>query len=99
MTEASKTPHVIPVTIGKDSDLILGSGATARSRNIHTIKRFLEKGHSENEILDSLEIYFKPATILEYIRIARKFNQTSDMLTDAEEINELRKKKEKAEKP
>jgi hypothetical protein len=69
-----ETPHAIKITIGKTKGIILGSGASARATNIQTIMQLLKNGHSENEIFDYLELYFKHNTILEYIRVARKHN-------------------------
>lgn len=95
MTEKAKTPHSITITLGKTKGIIYGSGAKARSTNIQTVKQLLEQGHSEDEISDYLEIYFKTATILDYIRIAKKCNMTSDGLTDTDVQEEMEEDKEK----
>ena len=56
-----------------DVKWILGSGASARERNIETIISLLKQGISPEEILDSeILLCFKDSTILEYIRVASR---------------------------
>jgi hypothetical protein len=69
-----RTPHAIPISIGNVEGIILGSGSLARSRNIDTIRQLLDQGLSPEQILSSdLELYLKPVTIQDYIRIALKY--------------------------
>jgi len=69
------SPHAITISIGNAEGLILGAGAMARSRNIETVRQLLDKGVSPQQILESLEFYFKPATIQDYIRVALKYSK------------------------
>lgn len=62
----------IPIRIDGNTALMLGSGATARSHNLNEVIRLVQQGSSDEQIVEALELYFKPVTILEYIRIARK---------------------------
>jgi len=106
MTEG-KTPHSIEITLGRTKGFILGSGATARARNIQTVRDLLNSGHSEEDVTGYLENWFRSATICDYIRVAKNSHSiTPHELTDTEnssaravnEINERRRKKQKGER-